>query len=269
MTHVFKTGDWFNQNKILNYISLHKNETNWKKLFQGTAIERKIHRIFNGTYIPPRSTTLSERVSFLYRAIRSPLTVGSLMPSSRYLAKAMVRHINKFPLQSDAKKRNILEVGPGSGSFTDRIIKRMGKHDVLYLVEFDKDFVKDLGKKYRDLIQNKKIVLIKGDILQQSFPVKFDHIISGLPLNSLGPDFTKNVFQKFKEFSKTDNTTRLSYFEYKLFVPTKIHSKLEETYQLKKDFFKENRGEIDEVWRNITPALVKHHQIQVSPLVAS
>ena len=77
------------------------------------------------------------------------------------------------------KNNTVLEIGPGYGFMTDNIIANNPKK--LYIVEKDKRLVYFLKKKYSD---NKKIVIIEGDILKLDFS-KFKNliIISNLPYN--------------------------------------------------------------------------------------
>ena len=73
----------------------------------------------------------------------------------------------------------VLEIGPGYGFMTDSILE--GKPKKLYIIEKDKYLINFLKKKYSD---NKKIIIIEGDILKHNFN-KFKNliIISNLPYN--------------------------------------------------------------------------------------
>ena len=69
--------------------------------------------------------------------------------------------INLIPL----KDLNILEIGPGDGKLTDKILFKNPKR--LTLIEIDKDLINELAKKY---INNKSVELINADILK--IPIK-------------------------------------------------------------------------------------------------
>ncbi len=73
----------------------------------------------------------------------------------------------------------VLEIGPGYGFLTDRILESNPKK--LYLIEKDKYLINLLKKKYSN---NTKIVILEGDILNQNLN-KFKNliIISNLPYN--------------------------------------------------------------------------------------
>src|SRR5581483_5471549 len=61
---------------------------------------------------------------------------GAILPSSRFLARALVR-----PLRSPRPACRILEVGPGTGSVTREIVWRMQSGDRLDAVEINGRFV--------------------------------------------------------------------------------------------------------------------------------
>ena len=107
----------------------------------------------------------------------------------------------------NSENLNILEIGPGDGKLTEKIILK--KPSILTLVEIDKDLIGKLEEKYSS---NNKISLINADILD--YEIKNDHelIISNLPYNissqilakistmSISPDTLILMFQK--EFAK-------------------------------------------------------------------
>lgn len=86
--------------------------------------------------------------------------------------------LNKISKLIQSENLNILEIGPGDGQLTDKIISKKPKS--LTLVEIDKDLVKDLSKKY---LKYKNIKLINDDILKVVFNKKYDLVISNLPYN--------------------------------------------------------------------------------------
>jgi phospholipid N-methyltransferase len=154
----------------------------------------------------------TESARFLVRFILRAKTVGSIIPSSHFLAREIVRQIPKHSL--GAPKRYILEIGPGTGVFTDKIIKRLGPEDELDLVEFDASFCELLREKYKHL---KNVHVYHMSILDyQERLGEYTHIVSALPLNSFTPDFVHKYFPHIQRLSKPGTT--LSSFEY-IFLP--------------------------------------------------
>ena len=86
--------------------------------------------------------------------------------------------LNKISKLADFKNFNILEIGPGDGKLTDKII--LNKPSCLTLIEIDKDLSKILVKKYSE---NKKIEVINADILKFKLDKKYELVISNLPYN--------------------------------------------------------------------------------------
>ncbi len=72
----------------------------------------------------------------------------------------------------------ILEIGPGDGKLTDKIILK--KPSSLTLIEVDKELIKILNKKYS---HNNKITLIHVDILKHQIEKDYEYVISNLPYN--------------------------------------------------------------------------------------
>ncbi len=86
--------------------------------------------------------------------------------------------LNKIKNLIPSENLKILEIGPGSGRLTDKIILK--KPNELTLVEIDEDFIENLNEKYRDY---KNIKLIRVDILKFNLKDNYQLIISNLPYN--------------------------------------------------------------------------------------
>ena len=155
LLHFLNKGIRINTENLLHFTATYeagKSDQKLSEIFQGRAVANKLKRIENHTFIPSQSLKkrVGNAVKFFLQFITHPSTVGSLAPSSKGLAKSIVRQIPKS-LESHAKPRRILEVGPGTGAFTDQIIHRLNPNDTLHLVEFDEDFCKLLIEKYKDI----------------------------------------------------------------------------------------------------------------------
>ena len=86
--------------------------------------------------------------------------------------------INNISNLIPSKNLNILEIGPGDGRLTDRIILK--KPNKLTLVEIDKTLMSTLTEKFS---KYKNIKIINSDILAFDFEKKYELIISNLPYN--------------------------------------------------------------------------------------
>ncbi len=64
-----------------------------------------------------------------------------------------------------SKKDTVLEVGPGTGNLTKYLLARAKK---VIAVEKDDNLAKELAKKFKKEIKNKKLILVKQDILERT-----------------------------------------------------------------------------------------------------
>src|SRR6185295_18404815 len=92
---------------------------------------------------------LREYRVFLRQFFQQYHTTGSVLPSSRSLAKALCRYVRNPAngTSSSAVKqsqREILEVGPGTGAVTASLVRQMKPDDRLTLVELNDDFVRHM-----------------------------------------------------------------------------------------------------------------------------
>jgi hypothetical protein len=119
-------------------------------LFAGKPLQHKLRRCEAGTQFPELSTWehVKQGVGFLAEYFRDPENVGSVLPSSKKLAKEIVKQIPKDP---KAPPRRILEIGPGPGPFSRKIIPRLNKGDEYHLVDINKKFCRDLRRQFRRL----------------------------------------------------------------------------------------------------------------------
>ena len=70
---------------------------------------------------------------------------GAVAPSSRFLARAIAK-----PFEQREGPARVLEVGPGTGAVTRRIVQLLKADDRLDLVELNGKFVEILERKFRD-----------------------------------------------------------------------------------------------------------------------
>src|SRR5262245_53813415 len=76
---------------------------------------------------------VKERVSFLVQYLRNPKQVAAILPSSPAVAHLITREI-------DVRHAPVLELGPGTGSFTRAILARGIAPDDLTLIETNSEF---------------------------------------------------------------------------------------------------------------------------------
>ncbi|MBA2727879.1 MAG: methyltransferase domain-containing protein [Parachlamydiaceae bacterium] len=263
IVHFLSTWVWINDAKICGWAANHKDQK-ISKIFDNKAIQRKLICNENNLVIPKTTflQSINESLHFLFEFIKDPVTVGAILPSSTGLAKEIV---NQIPKDMKAKPRRILEIGPGTGIFTDKIIHRMNPEDSLDLVEFDVKFCTHLKEKYKHL---PKVRVIHRSILDHNVrsDQKYDYIVSGLPLNAFRLDFVKNVFLKINSLTKP--YAKLSYFDYALVPSIKRFfsnavekANLDGILKTKDNFYLKHQLKTSYILFNAPTARVRHHQL--------
>ncbi len=88
----------------------------------------------------------------------------------------------------------VLEIGPGRGILTERLLKR-GK---VIAVEIDQELCDILRVKFRKEIEKKKLNLICGDALKIDFP-KFTKVAANIPYHISSPLIFKIMENEFED----------------------------------------------------------------------
>jgi phosphatidylethanolamine/phosphatidyl-N-methylethanolamine N-methyltransferase len=153
---------------------------------------------------------MNQKRSFIKNFWKDKKMVGSMTPSSRFLAKKMLAPIDFITAKV------IIELGPGTGVFTRKIIENM-HHDALFLVfELNDSFISLLQKKIND----PRVHLIHDSAEKmKEYLLKFgvekaDAIISSLPLANF-PEKLKNSLLQESHTVLNDNG-RFIQFQYSL-----------------------------------------------------
>ena len=198
-------------------------------------------------------------------------TTGSLMPSSRFLARAMTG-----PMKHQHKPVRILEVGPGTGAVTQRIVRLMKPEDRLDLVEINETFADLLKRRfesdaaYRRVASQSQIHVCPLQEFGGEEP--YDFIISGLPLNNFPIDLVREIFAAYFRLLSAEGV--LSYFEYMYVRPIrKVVSKqtgrkhMRELDRVLNEYLVEYRFQRSWVFCNFPPAWVQHLRPKHEPVM--
>jgi phosphatidylethanolamine/phosphatidyl-N-methylethanolamine N-methyltransferase len=147
-----------------------------------------------------------------YRQFREQYrNTGSILPSSRPLARALVSEFRKRPGPA-----HILEVGPGTGAVTTEIVAQMKSGDRLDIVEINGRFVNLLRRRFEEEPAFQKCwpqtQLIHAPIQEVPGEGLYDYLVSGLPLNNFPLALVREIFATYRRLLKPAGV--LSYFEY-------------------------------------------------------
>ena len=199
-------------------------------------------------------------------------TTGAILPSSRFLARALVKH-----LEGPRPPARILEVGPGSGSVTVEIARRMLPGDRLDAVEINGHFARLLEQRVatekifrgrRDQVH--VIHAAVEDLLGESV---YDYIVSGLPLNNFSVAQVREIFATYNRLLKPGGT--LTYYEYVLvrqlktpFVDRRERRRLFRVGRVVGGYVRAYQVRRERVFMNVPPAIVRHLQLKQVQAVA-
>lgn len=204
--------------------------------------------------------SVKEKGLFLSEFWRNRHQVGSLTPSSKYLARAMTRHIR---IANRQVQLNILEVGAGTGVFTKYVIQQMPGGSRFDVVEIDPKFCEILTKNIAaEFGQVPNVNFLCCDITQFKSPERYDFIISGLPFHSFDPALVEKILEIYANLIKPGGT--VTFFEYiaiqtlkKPFLTDEEQDTLEKIRNLIKVFRLLGTTTSESiVWRNFLPARV-------------
>jgi phosphatidylethanolamine/phosphatidyl-N-methylethanolamine N-methyltransferase len=132
-------------------------------------------------------TGLREHMLIASKFLRNPRTVGAVSASSRAMARQMVEE-----LPSD-KPVNVVELGPGTGSFTRAIVERLAAGSRFMAIELEPTFVERLRRRWPsvDFVQASAVELER--LVKERHLNPIDHIVSGLPFASLLVEDIKRI----------------------------------------------------------------------------
>lgn len=154
----------------------------------------------------PRIRKRDESLLFLKQLIKNPKSLGAIAPSSPMLANFICGHV---PILED---HLVVEIGAGTGRFTQGLLKGGVKPENLAILELDPDMCKFLRKNFP------QINVIEGDasqlhtLLPQNWIGKVGTIISGIPMVNLSKEDQSQIVSSC--FSVLNEVGRFLQFTY-------------------------------------------------------
>ena len=122
-------------------------------------------------------------IQFLRGFIKHPVMVGSVIPSSKMLIDKMLDRVDWNAC------RLFVEYGPGVGTFTEHVLRRLPADATLIAIDTNADFTDYLNRKFRD----SRLIAVTGSaadvrkIMAEAGFAEADYILSGLPFSTLPP----------------------------------------------------------------------------------
>jgi phospholipid N-methyltransferase len=128
--------------------------------------------------------------------------LGSIVPSSRFLVQDIMAKVDWD------RARVLVEFGPGVGTITREVLKRMRPDAVLVVIELNDEFVRYLDATIRD----PRLRVVHGSaahvrrILAEQGLTSADCIISGLPYSLLPETLRKEIVAESRHALKAQGS---------------------------------------------------------------
>ncbi len=183
---------------------------------------------------------------FLAEFLRAPGRVGAIAPSSQDLARRMVSAVD---IESPCV---VVEFGPGTGSFTAAILRRLGPGSQLIAIEQSDTFAGILRKRFPDLDLVHGSVEGLPQILESRGSRPADCIVSGLPWAAFDAALQRRILAAAANGLREGGSFTTFAYVHGLMLPAawRFRRLLEATFR------DVRQSEI--VWRNLPPAFVYH-----------
>ncbi|ARV06600.1 ribosomal RNA adenine dimethylase [Polaribacter sp. SA4-10] len=152
---------------------------------------------------------MTSRIKFFKEAVKNLKTLGTVTPSSRFLANRMLKEIDF------SKVEVLVELGPGSGAITKHILNNLPPNATLICFEINETFYSQLLE-----IKHTQLIVIKSSaekIEEELNKLGFSktcHIISSLPLTIIPEVVSSEILDK--SFQVLENGGTYIQFQYSL-----------------------------------------------------
>jgi phospholipid N-methyltransferase len=150
--------------------------------------------------MPETPSRREQLMLFAANFFKHPRMLGSLIPSSRFLIGALMKQIDW------KRARVIVEYGPGVGTITTEILRRMSPDAILVVLETNAEFVKFLQKSVRD----PRLHVIHGSaadvgaVLARLGKSHADYVISGIPFSTMPDQVREDILRNTRAALQPD-----------------------------------------------------------------
>ena len=146
----------------------------------------------------PVRSQRGDALLFARNFFRHPRMLGSIVPSSRFLVRQLLKPIDWSQAQV------IVEYGPGVGVITSEVLRRMRPDAMLIAIETNSDFVNYL----RTSIQDERLRVVEAsaeavdEILRRYGQSNASYVISGIPFSTIPAAVRESILLKTCEVLK-------------------------------------------------------------------
>lgn len=191
----------------------------------------------------PRSA-LAGHLQFVRAFLRDPLTVGAFWPSSRALARLVVEGCQ---LRS---RRLVVELGPGTGAFTELILARLHRKSRFVAIELNATNVRELARRFPHVEIHHDSAANLQNCLGAGGDLRADCIISGLAWANMSPATQEPIMQAITSSLLPGGLFTTFAYVHAVWLPTSQRFRR----WLRASFARVETTPI--IWRNLPPAFV-------------
>lgn len=135
------------------------------------------------------------RFAFFRGFLSRPKEVGSIIPSSRFMERRLVRTADL------ANAKLAIELGPGTGGTTRALLRHMKPDAKLLAIEINPDFVKLLGRTFADprlIVHHGSATEIPKILAEHGLDAP-DVILSGIPFSTMEKALGLEILQSVRD----------------------------------------------------------------------
>ena len=142
----------------------------------------------------------SSLVLFGRNFIKHPRMLGSLIPSSRFLVNRLLDQVDW------SRAGTIVEYGPGVGTFTGEILRRLRPDGNVVAIDTNRDFARYLARTMRD----DRLHVVEGsaadaqECLRERRLGRADYVISGIPYSTMNPELRERILHNTHDLLQPD-----------------------------------------------------------------
>jgi len=132
--------------------------------------------------------------------LKHPRMLGSVIPSSRYVVNRLLRQVDWH------RAATIVEYGPGVGTITTHLLRRLGPDGRVIAIDTNRDFVHHL----RRTMPDRRLHVVEGSaadadaVLAERGLARADYVISGIPYTTMDPGVRDRILRTTHDVLQPD-----------------------------------------------------------------
>lgn len=152
------------------------------------------------------------RLLFARNFIKHPAMLGSVIPSSRVLVERLLSQIDW------ARTKTVVEYGPGVGTITAALLRRLPADAHLVVIETNNDFVEYLRNELADprlLVEHGSAADVQEILRRNNLPPA-DYILSGIPFSVMTDELRRSILTATRDALQPDGAFLVYQFSSKV-----------------------------------------------------